>query len=117
MINLGQIQINHPQSFIEARNKIHAIADLFADDRLTPTRLAIATSQICRSLHIVNKISAEEDVVAQCQRTSVSIDKVLANDKSIRQSSWAVLNRIGKIDSPLSPATKYFLKSGSILRS
>ena len=50
MINLGQILINHPQSFIEARNKIRALAELFADDRLTPTRLAIAASQIVRSL-------------------------------------------------------------------
>ncbi len=51
MINLGQIPINHPQSFIEARNKIRVLAELFADDRLTPTRLAIATSQLGRWLY------------------------------------------------------------------
>ena len=50
MINLGNIQINHSQSFIEARNKIRVLAELFAEDIITPTRLATATSQICRSL-------------------------------------------------------------------
>ena len=47
---IGNIQITHSQSFIEARNKIRAIAELFADDSLIPIRLATATSQICRSL-------------------------------------------------------------------
>ena len=50
MITIGSIQINHSQSFIEARNKIRMVAELFADDSITPTRLATATSQICRSL-------------------------------------------------------------------
>ena len=50
MIIIGNIQITHSQSFIEARNKIRAVAELFADDSLTPIRLATATSQICRSL-------------------------------------------------------------------
>ena len=50
MIILGTIQINHSRSFIEARNKIRVLAELLADDSITPTRLAIATSQICRSL-------------------------------------------------------------------
>jgi signal transduction histidine kinase len=50
VIILGKIQINHSRSFIEARNKIRLVAGLFADDSLMPTRLATATSQICRSL-------------------------------------------------------------------
>ena len=58
VINLGQIHIKHPQSFIEARNKIREIAELFTDDGITPTRLAVATSQICRSLLIANASSS-----------------------------------------------------------
>ncbi len=50
MIIIGNIQITHSQSFIEARNKIRLVAELFADDSLIPIRLATATSQICRSL-------------------------------------------------------------------
>ena len=50
MIVIGNIQINHSQSFIEARNKIRVLAELFADDSVIPVRLATATSQICRSL-------------------------------------------------------------------
>jgi len=50
MIGIGSIQITHSRSFIEARNKIRALAELLTDDRLTPIRLAIATSQICRTL-------------------------------------------------------------------
>ena len=58
MINLGQITINHPQSFIDARNKIRVLAELFAEDSLTATRLAIATSQICRALYRENASTA-----------------------------------------------------------
>ena len=58
MIDLGQIHINHPQSFIEARNKIREIAELFSDGGLTPIRLAVATSQICRSLFSANASSS-----------------------------------------------------------
>ena len=50
MINIGNIQITHSRSFIEARNKIRVVAELFTDDSLLPIRLATATSQICRSL-------------------------------------------------------------------
>jgi len=50
MITIGNIQITHSQSFIEARNKIRAVAELFTEDSLIPIRLATATSQICRSL-------------------------------------------------------------------
>jgi len=50
MIIIGNIQINHSKSFIEARNKIRAVAELFTVDSLTPIRLATATSQICRWL-------------------------------------------------------------------
>ena len=50
MIIIGKIQINHSKSFIEARNKIRAVAELLTDDNLLPIRLATATSQICRSL-------------------------------------------------------------------
>ena len=50
MITLGSIQITHSRSFIEARNKIRVVAQLFTDDSLIPIRLATATSQICRSL-------------------------------------------------------------------
>ena len=50
MIIIGKIQINHSKSFIEARNKIRAVAELFTVDSLTPIRLATATSQICRWL-------------------------------------------------------------------
>ena len=50
MIHLGNIQINHPQAFVEARNKIRTVAALFTDDTVAATRLAAATSQICRSL-------------------------------------------------------------------
>ncbi len=57
MITLGRIPINHPQSFIEARNKILALAQLFAADGLTPTRLAIAVSQIGRALYRENASS------------------------------------------------------------
>ena len=50
MTNIGNIQITHSRSFIEARNKIRVVAELFTDDSLLPIRLATATSQICRSL-------------------------------------------------------------------
>jgi len=50
MISIGNIQITHSRSFVEARNKIRALAELLTDDGLTPIRLAIATSQICRAL-------------------------------------------------------------------
>ena len=50
MISIGNMQLNHPQSFIEARNKIRVVAELFTDDAVLPIRLATATSQICRSL-------------------------------------------------------------------
>ncbi len=50
MINIGNIKISHSRSFIEARNKIRVVAELFTDDSLIPIRLATATSQICRSL-------------------------------------------------------------------
>ena len=50
MILVGNIQLTHSQSFIEARNKIRAVAQLFTDDSLIPIRLATVTSQICRSL-------------------------------------------------------------------
>ena len=50
MINIGNIQISHSQSFIEARNKIRMLAELFADDSVLPIRLATAVSQICRLL-------------------------------------------------------------------
>jgi len=50
MIIIGNIQINHSKSFIEARNKIRAVAELFTVDSYTPIRLATATSQICRRL-------------------------------------------------------------------
>ena len=50
MIIIGNIQITHSRSFIEARNKIRVVAELFTDDSLIPIRLATATSQICRSL-------------------------------------------------------------------
>ena len=54
VIKLGKIRINHSQSFIEARNKIRMLAKLFAEDNITPTRLATATSQVCRSLQQKN---------------------------------------------------------------
>ena len=54
VIKLGKIRINHSQSFIEARNKIRVLAELFAEDSITPTRLATATSQVCRSLQRKN---------------------------------------------------------------
>ena len=50
MISLGNIQLTHPQSYIEARNKIRLLAELFTNDSLIPIRLATATSQMCRSL-------------------------------------------------------------------
>jgi len=50
MISIGNIQITHSRSFVEARNKIRALAELLTDDGLTPIRLATATSQICRAL-------------------------------------------------------------------
>jgi signal transduction histidine kinase len=50
MINIGNIKISHSRSFIEARNKIRVVAELFTDDSLIPIRLATATSQLCRSL-------------------------------------------------------------------
>ncbi|MCP4878787.1 MAG: hypothetical protein GY896_25320, partial [Gammaproteobacteria bacterium] len=50
MITIGNIKISHSRSFIEARNKIRVVAELFTDDSLIPIRLATATSQICRSL-------------------------------------------------------------------
>ena len=50
MIIIGNIQLTHSQSFIEARNKIRLVARLFTDESLLPTRLAAITSQICRSL-------------------------------------------------------------------
>ena len=50
MITLGNLQINHSQSFIEARNKIRLLAELFTDDSVLPIRLATATSHMCRSL-------------------------------------------------------------------
>ena len=54
MILMGNIQLTHPQSYLEARNKIRLVAELFAGDSLTPIRLATATSQICRSLPLKN---------------------------------------------------------------
>ena len=57
MINIGNIQLTNSQSFIEARNKIRLVAELFTDDSLLPIRLATVTSQICRSL-IRKKASA-----------------------------------------------------------
>ena len=57
MIIIGDIQLTHSQSFIEARNKIRMVAELFADDSLLSIRLATVTSQICRSL-IQKKASA-----------------------------------------------------------
>ena len=54
VIKLGKIHINHSQSFIEARNKIRVLAELFGDDGITATRLATATSQVCRSLQREN---------------------------------------------------------------
>jgi len=50
MINIGNILITDSRSFVEARNKIRSLAELLTDDGLTPIRLAIATSQICRAL-------------------------------------------------------------------
>ena len=50
MITIGNIKISHSRSFIEARNKIRVVAQLFTDDSLIPIRLATATSQLCRSL-------------------------------------------------------------------
>jgi signal transduction histidine kinase/CheY-like chemotaxis protein len=50
VITIGKIQVNHSKSFIEARNKIRAVVELFSDDSLLPIRLATATSQICRLL-------------------------------------------------------------------
>ncbi len=50
MTLLGNLQINHSQSFIEARNKIRLLAELFTDDPVLPIRLATATSHVCRSL-------------------------------------------------------------------
>ena len=50
MIIIGSIQITHSRSYIEVRNKIRAVAELFTEDRLLPIRLATATSQICRLL-------------------------------------------------------------------
>ena len=50
MIIIGNISITHSQSYIAARNKIRAVAELFSEDRLLPIRLATVTSQICRLL-------------------------------------------------------------------
>ncbi len=47
---IGNIPITNPQSYIVARNKIRAVAELFTADRLLPIRLATVTSQICRFL-------------------------------------------------------------------
>ena len=54
MIPLGNIQLTHSQSFIEARNKIRLVARLFTGDSLLPIRLATITSHICRSLPLEN---------------------------------------------------------------
>ncbi|MDJ0831400.1 MAG: response regulator [Desulfobacterales bacterium] len=50
MTSLGNLQINHSQSFIEARNKVRLLAELFTSDPVLTIRLAAATSHICRSL-------------------------------------------------------------------
>ena len=51
MSHLGSIQINHSQAYIMARNKLHALVELFTGDSITALRLAAATSQICRAVY------------------------------------------------------------------
>ncbi|MGD9288890.1 MAG: response regulator [Desulfobacterales bacterium] len=82
MLNLGKIQLKHSRSFIEARNKIRVIAELFANDGITPTRLATAVSHLCRSL---------------LQKNASAVISVHINDDN--KQSMLVLNvEIGDID-------------------
>ena len=50
MIDLGTIAIGHAESAVDARNKIKSIVQLLTDDPIAATRLATATSEMCRSL-------------------------------------------------------------------
>ena len=50
MIDLGTISIGHPESAVDARNKIKNVVQLLTDDPIAATRLATATSEMCRSL-------------------------------------------------------------------
>jgi PAS domain S-box-containing protein len=50
MIHLGSIQISHARSHLEARAKVHSVVDLLGMSQVAATRMATATSQICREL-------------------------------------------------------------------
>lgn len=50
MIDLGSISIGHIEAAVDARNKIKNVVHLLTDDSIAATRLATATSEMCRSL-------------------------------------------------------------------
>jgi len=50
VIDLGTISIGHPESAVDARNKIKNVVQLLTDDPIAATRLATATSEMCRLL-------------------------------------------------------------------
>jgi two-component system sensor histidine kinase/response regulator len=101
MINLGNIQINHSQSFIEARNKIRVLAELFCDGSVIPIRLATATSQICRSL--------------QRKNSSPSISVHMDDDKSQPMLVLSVEN--GDFDQSSEPLDYFFDRVEKVQRS
>ncbi len=101
MINLGNIQINHSQSFIEARNKIRVLSELFCDDSVISIRLATATSQICRSL--------------QRKNASPSIGVHMDDDKGQPMLVLSVEN--GDFDQSSEPLDYFFDKVEKIHRS
>jgi sigma-B regulation protein RsbU (phosphoserine phosphatase) len=50
MIDLGSISIGHTEAAVDARNKIKNVVHLLTNDSIAATRLATATSEMCRSL-------------------------------------------------------------------
>jgi signal transduction histidine kinase/DNA-binding response OmpR family regulator len=101
MIILGDIQITNSQSFIEARNKIRAVAELFTEDRILPIRLATVTSQICRLLPWQN---------------GVPFVSVLIDDAN-NQSMLVLTIENGNHDQPSEPLNFFFDKIKKSSRS
>jgi sigma-B regulation protein RsbU (phosphoserine phosphatase) len=50
LIRLGSVSISHALSVNEARDKVRQVVEALTGDSITATRLATATSQVCRSL-------------------------------------------------------------------
>jgi PAS domain S-box-containing protein len=69
MTQLGDIPVNHSRAFIEARDKVRAVAELLSLDPMTTARIAAAVSQLCRGLYRENNpLSIQVAVISESGR-------------------------------------------------